>query len=292
MRLARRHAYSPYGLGGPFHPPAEPPLGRRCDGSVMLRYVYTLWAHRGMLDSPAVLTPRYLATGRGFVMRHEKFDEIYRFYAVSHFYKVRSIGSRGFAHGCSEHTAAVLFVGAARAVCTRLSRGLHAALTRFARGSHAVGCFRYDGFVRSMQVLRLCVQGMELIAVLIVYGMALPRDLAQFKVESQNKANIVSPPPPPPPPFHALPCSRGERARLRNATTASFLDCTPHVACCMLHTACRMLHAACCMPSVAWCTLPDGVQEFNYWLLTWSVWVVAITWVFAPFWFNPLGFHW
>jgi callose synthase len=91
---------------------------------------------------------KYLATGRGFVMRHETFDEIYRFYAVSHFYK-----------------------------------------------------------------------GMELVAVLIVYGMALPRDLAMFADQSQNKS-------------------------------------------------------------------------FNYWLLTWSVWVVAITWVFAPFWFNPLGFHW
>ncbi len=48
----------------------------------MLRHVNAFWPY-----APAVL-PRYLATGRGFVMRHENFDEIYRFYAVSHFYKV------------------------------------------------------------------------------------------------------------------------------------------------------------------------------------------------------------
>ena len=52
----------------------------------------------------------------------------------------------------------------------------------------------------------------------------------------------------------------------------------------MLHAACCMLHQR-CRTGALW-------QEFNYWLLTWSVWVVAITWVFAPFWFNPLGFHW
>ena len=52
----------------------------------MLRHVNAFWRDRG-LDAPAAL-PRYLATGRGFVMRHENFDEIYRFYAVSHFHKV------------------------------------------------------------------------------------------------------------------------------------------------------------------------------------------------------------
>jgi hypothetical protein len=33
---------------------------------------------------------RYRATGRGFVVRHESFSELFRFYATSHFYKVGS----------------------------------------------------------------------------------------------------------------------------------------------------------------------------------------------------------
>ena len=33
---------------------------------------------------------RYRATGRGFVVRHESFSELFRFYATSHFFKVGS----------------------------------------------------------------------------------------------------------------------------------------------------------------------------------------------------------
>ena len=28
-----------------------------------------------------------------------------------------------------------------------------------------------------------------------------------------------------------------------------------------------------------------------YWRTTWSIWAVAVSWLFAPFWFNPLGFE-
>jgi hypothetical protein len=27
-------------------------------------------------------------------------------------------------------------------------------------------------------------------------------------------------------------------------------------------------------------------------LLTWSMWFVAVCWIFTPFWFNPLAFDW
>jgi len=31
---------------------------------------------------------------------------------------------------------------------------------------------------------------------------------------------------------------------------------------------------------------------YNYGLVTWAAWLIVVSWLFAPFWFNPLAFQW
>ena len=33
-----------------------------------------------------------------------------------------------------------------------------------------------------------------------------------------------------------------------------------------------------------------GTSRGDFWRTTWSIWLVVLAWLFAPFWFNPLAF--